>query len=242
MAIKIVQTGQGPRRSVALMYLVGAKAQALAAELGPDVCVVAETASKYNAYGPGGVTPWEEAIGQVQAQDPFEVGDIWLIGFSAGTQGVRTQLNHGCRARYIIACDGIHMPLGNPSAEQKDSWLAASRAAMGGSVVFSVSCSQTPAYDFKTTRQSIRDLFGVEPCFGSPSDPCVVEDGNFRVYGATTPTLSSDPKGEHMAQLHEVLPVMIRDAKSGSSSSSDDVWVYLLALISGGAIGYVLAD
>jgi len=242
MSLKIVQLGRGSTRDVALMYLVGAKAKDLAAELGPDVCVVAETASKYNVLGAGGVTPWNDAIAEAQAQDPFDVGRIWLIGFSAGTQGVRTQLNIGCPAQYILACDGIHMPLGNPTAEQKDSWLRASQQARSGGLVFSVSCSKTAAYDFKTTRQSIIDLFAVDPCFGSPSSPCVEQDGLFRVYGATTPTIAQDPKGEHMAQLHEVLPVMIRDARSGASGSSGDGWLCLLAIASGITIGYVLAD
>lgn len=218
------------------MYLVGDYASKLAAELGPEVCVVAETASKYNTYGDGGVTPWQDAIAVAQAQDPFEVGDLWLIGFSAGTQGVRTQLNAGCRPRYILACDGIHLPMGTPTAEQADSWKRAAASARDGSIVFSVSCSKTPAYDFKSTRQSAEELFGEKPCFGAPEYPCVVRDGEFRLYGATTLTLATDPKGEHMAQLRQVLPVMIRDAKS-ASVGGDWLW-YAVGVVAGFIVGF----
>lgn len=237
MSIKIVQPGSGTKRDLAILYLVGSKAADLAAELGPEVCVVAENASKYNAYGDGGITPWQSVIHMAQAQDPFELGDIWLIGFSAGTQGARTQLWNGCKARYIIACDGIHLPKGTPTSEQWDTWKMAYSSAVGGALSFSVSCSKTPTYDFKSTRDSAEELFGIKPCFGSPDSPCMESKGAFRLYGATTPTLATDPKGEHMAQLHHVLPRMIRDAKSGAVPSGNWPW-YLTALAAGFIVGF----
>ena len=64
----------------------------------------------------------------------------------------------------------------------------------------------------------------------------MVRDGEFRLYGATTLTLATDPKGEHMAQLRQVLPVMIRDAKSASVGGN---WLwYAMGVVSGFIIGF----
>lgn len=219
MSLKLLQAGSGASRDFALLYLVGDVGPKLAQALGPDVCVVAETAGTYNAAGPGGVTPWQEAISWAKAQaGDFDVRGIWLIGFSAGCQGVRTQLSiaPACPARHIIACDGIHLPLGNPTSIQRDTWIAAANGAKDGRWTFSVSVSATAAHNFRSTRQSAKDLFGWGECMGSYADPCVEQDGAFRIYGATNS--GGNPADEHMDQLRKLLPRMIADARSGGWS------------------------
>jgi len=237
MSLKLLQAGSGATRDVALLYLVGDVGPRLAQALGPDVCVVAETAGTYNAAGPGGVTPWEEAVDWAQGQaGAFAVGSIWLIGFSAGCQGVRTQINLGCRAKHIIACDGIHLPLGTPSAAQKDGWLNAAQGAKEGMLTFSVSVSATVAHNFRSTRQSAKDLFGWNECMGSYASPCVEQKGEFRIYGATNS--GGNPADEHMDQLRKLLPRMIADARSaaGAGGSLLPLAVIGLALA---ALGWV---
>lgn len=242
MSLKLLQAGSGSSRDFALLYLVGDVGSKLAQALGPNACVVAETAGTYNAAGPGGVTPWDEALAWARAQTGhFAVADLWLAGFSAGCQGVRTQLNLGCKANHILACDGIHLPLGNPSAAQKDAWLASMAAAKRGELTFSVSVSATAAHNFRSTRQSAKDLFGWGECMGSYADPCVEQDGAFRIYGATNS--GGNPADEHMDQLRKLLPRMIADARSGVSATvaSSVGWV-ALSLMSLGALWWALVD
>lgn len=237
MSLKLLQAGSGASRDFALLYLVGDVGPKLAQALGPDVCVVAETAGTYNAAGPGGVTPWDEALAWAQGQTgAFQVADLWLAGFSAGCQGVRTQLNLGCKANHILACDGIHLPLGNPSAAQKDAWLASMAAAKRGELTFSVSVSATAAHNFRSTRQSAKDLFGWGECMGSYADPCVEQDGAFRIYGATNS--GGNPADEHMDQLRKLLPRMIADARSGGGAGGSLLPVAIIGLALA-ALGWV---
>lgn len=238
MSIKIIQQGSGATRDVALMYLVGPKAKDLAAVLGPEVCVLSETASSYKTSGPGGVTLWEEAIALAQGAGAFEVGRIWLIGFSAGCQGVRTQLLAGCPASYILACDGIHMPLGQPEAYQVDPWRSAASKAKMGLVTFSVSMSATAATEFRPTRASAEYLFDWNGCMGSYISPCVEKSGSFRLYGATHGG-GVNPADEHMDQLRVLLPKMIEDAKSGGSGLVELAMVGA-GLAAGVAIGWLV--
>jgi hypothetical protein len=234
MSFRVIQQGNGGKRDVVLMYLVGDRAQELASRVGPDACVVAEVVSNYSSE----VTPWRKALEAVGAGSDFEVGRIWLIGFSAGCQGVRAQLNEGCPADVVLACDGIHGSRPTPTEAQTASWLRLASYARSGRAVFSVSCSKTPATTFLTTEDMAKVTFGWNGCYGSYSSPCVDRDGDFRIYGATNG--GGSPADEHMDQLRKLLPRMIDDAKSGVSLG----WgiVVTAAVLLGLAVWYELAE
>lgn len=234
MSFRVIQQGNGGKRDVVLMYLVGDRAQELASRVGPDACVVAEAVSNYSSE----VTPWRKALESVGAGSDFEVGRIWLIGFSAGCQGVRAQLNDGCPADVVLACDGIHGSRPTPTEAQTASWLRLASYARAGRAVFSVSCSKTPATTFLTTEDMAKVTFGWNGCYGSYSSPCVDRDGDFRIYGATNG--GGSPADEHMDQLRKLLPRMIYDAKSGVSMG----WglVVAAAILLGLAVWYELSN
>lgn len=215
MSFSVIQPGQGETRDVVLCYHVGSFGKNIAEQLGPSFCVVAETSSAYNQLGGGGVTPWKEALAAVGAGEAFRTGRIWLIGFSAGCQGVRSQLNAGCPASVVLACDGIHGNKPVPSEAQSAAWKGLASSARMGQAIFSVSCSKTAAYKFLSTEETARVLFGWTPCFGSYSSPCVDKTGSFRIYGATNS--GGNPADEHMDQLRKLLPIMIQDAMSSGT-------------------------
>ena len=209
MARTLVQPGSGSTRDIALCYLSGGKQAAPA--LGPDVCVVQETADAYDRVGDGGVADWQDTVSWASEQaGGFQVGKVWLIGFSAGCQGVRTQIIQGCQAAYVFALDGIHLPLsGTPQEYKTAPWLATKRRAEAGECVFFCSYSNTAAYNNKTVRASLQQLFGIDPdCFGSTTEPCVQGSGNFLIFGATQ-SGSGTPATEHTSQVNDLLPAII---------------------------------
>lgn len=205
MSIQLLQEGRGSVRPVALLYLVGNQARAIAEALGPDVCVVSETVGNWNEE----TTPVAEALAKVGATG-FAVGPLWLIGFSAGCQGVRAQINRGVKAQHVVACDGIHLPLGAAQPFQL-VWKDVAARARLGYLTFSVSYSNTAATNFKTTKASAMELFGASGCFGSYADPCVEREGSLRIYGATNG--GGAPADEHMDQLRKLMLRMVHDAK-----------------------------
>ena len=235
MPLKLVQAGQGDTRDIALLYKTGSEAPKLAQALGPNVCVVAETDG---SFGDGLTTEWEGSLAFAQEQaGPFSVGRLWLIGFSAGCQGVRWLLATGAPAHYVIAADGIHLPLGTPTELQTRPWLDMASRARAGNGVFFVSVSKTGADNFSTTRASAEFLFGTKECLGSYASPCVRRSGNFAIYGATgLPDL--DPATEHMNQLRVLLPRMIADAKDAGGSRN--AIVAALSFLFGGALCWKL--
>jgi len=209
LARVIVQPGSGSTRDIALCYLAGGKQAAPA--LGPDVCIVQETAGSYDKVGDGGVFDYTDTVSWAKEQaGGFEVGKLWLIGFSAGCQGVRTQILQGCNADYVLAIDGIHLPIsGTPQEYKTAPWLATKARADAGQCVFFCSYSATEAYNFKTVRASLQQLFGIDPgCFGPPTEPCVQGSGNFLVFGSTQAG-SGTPATEHTSQVNELLPNLI---------------------------------
>lgn len=209
MARTLVQPGSGSTRDIALCYLSGGKQAAPA--LGPDVCVVQETADAYDRVGDGGVADWQDTVSWAAEQaGGFSPGKVWLIGFSAGCQGVRTQIIQGCKADYVFALDGIHLPLsGTPQDYKTAPWLATKQRADAGDCVFFCSYSNTAAYNNKTVRASLQQLFGIDPeCFGSTTEPCVQGSGNFLIFGATQ-SGSGTPATEHTSQVNDLLPAII---------------------------------
>ena len=227
MSFQIIQEGQGSKRDVVLCYLIGDKGPVIAREVGPEACVVAQAASSYAQYGE--VIPWQEAIQQAGGGTDFEVARIWLIGFSAGCQAVRLQLNNGCPASVVIACDGIHGDKPQPADWQVAPWRKLANRARAGEVVFSVSCSKTPTTTFLSTEDMAKYTFGWNGCYGSYSSPCVDQSGLLRIYGATNG--GGDPKQEHLDQIRNVLPLMIRDAKSSSTIGMGMVAVVIASLV-----------
>lgn len=161
--------------------------------------------------------------------DSFTVGRLWLVGFSAGCQGVRTQLYRGVAPDVVLAADGIHLPK-NETPEKERPWRDLVARARAGRCQFSVSVSQVAAVNFLDTRTSASKLFGTSPSppAGPPSAPAVSRQGGFSFYAAT----GSDGEA-HMAQLREVLPIMGRDAASGGSVSLRMVLVTAVAALAG---------
>lgn len=231
MTCQLVQPGSGATRDVALLFLTGAQAPQLAATLGADVCVLAE--------GQGGADSRLDdalAFAREQAGD-FAPGKVWLIGFSAGCQGVRGVLANGASPDVVLAADGIHLPLGTPSAAQVDPWRTMVARARSGQAVFFVSVSQTAATTFRSTREAATLLFDTPECLGSYDHPCIQRRGNFAVYGATgLPTL--DVATEHMNQLRVLLPRMIADAKVAAAGGRRR---WLLAVV-GAVLGWWLGN
>lgn len=241
--MNIVQEGSGDVRDVALLYLAGTGAMApeLAARLPAGTCVAADKAVSFESpdpFGPQGVLPWQQALDLLQGQLGFQVGHLWLIGFSAGCWALRAQLDAGVPASYVLAADGIHLPLGTPAPNENLPWLAAAGMARAKELVLFVSVSGTPASKSRDTRTSARDLFGWSGCMGSYADPCIEQDGYLRIYGAT---YGGGNAGEHKDQINLLLPRMIDDAKAITSSTSSSPSKAPKILAAGAALLALLA-
>lgn len=214
--MEILQAGSGPERDIALLYLAGTGAMGpeLARRLPPGSCVVADKAIYFETpdpFGPQGVTRWDAMLATLQDQLGFTGRHLWLIGFSAGCWAVRAQLAAGAPASYVLAADGVHLPLGTPAPQEEQPWLEAAAAARARALVLSVSVSGTPAFKSRDTRTSARDLFGWTGCMGSYADPCIERDGFLSIYGATYGGTGN--AGEHKDQINLLLPRMIDDAQ-----------------------------
>lgn len=213
--MEVLQEGYGAERDIALLYLAGTGAMGpeLARRLPAGSCVVADKAIFFETadpFGPQGVTRWDAMLATLQEQLGFTGRHLWLIGFSAGCWAVRAQLDAGAPASYILAADGIHLPLGTPAPNEDQPWLAAAAAARARALVLSVSVSGTPASKSRDTRTSARDLFGWNGCMGTYADPCIERDGFLSLYGAT---YGGGNAGEHKDQINLLLPRMIDDAQ-----------------------------
>lgn len=240
--MEVLQEGSGERRDIVLLYLAGTGAMGPElAKLVPGACVVADKAAFFETpepFGPQGVTRWDEALDTLQSNLGFQVDHLWLVGFSAGCWAVRAQLDAGAPASYVLAADGIHLPLGAPAPNEDLPWLATAGAARARELVFFVSVSGTPASKSRDTRTSARDLFGWSGCMGSYADPCIEQDGYLRIYGAT---YGGGNAGEHKDQINLLLPRMIDDAKAITSSTSSSPSKAPKILAAGAALLALLA-
>ena len=223
VSISVVQPGSGSVRDIVLCW--HGNFAPLAAVLPTSTAVVSQQLGSMGAYAEDSQVASVEEMQAAVGQD-FTVGRLWLVGFSAGCQGVRTQLYRGVKPDVVLAADGIHLPK-TPNPEKERPWLELYRRARSGGCRFSVSVSQVEAYEFLSTRASAAKLFGVSssPPAGPPDAPVVLREGGFAFYAAT-----GSGGEDHMAQLREVLPVMGRDATSGVGLvSSRQMFLYATA-------------
>ena len=231
MSLTVVQPGSGSTRDLVLCW--HGNFAPLAAALSPTAAVVSQQLGAIDAYSDDGQVATVEEMRAAVGQD-FAVGRLWLVGFSAGCQGVRTQLYRGVRPDVVLAADGIHLPKTETPAKEAP-WRDLAARARAGSCRFSVSVSQVAAVNFLDTRTSAAKLFGTSPSppAGPPSAPAVTRQGGFAFYAAT----GSDGEA-HMAQLREVLPIMGRDISTTRPMS----WKMAIGMVVMMAAGWWAAD
>jgi hypothetical protein len=130
-----------------------------------------------------GILPLGELLKRAMADGGLsDVGPVFLVGFSEGTQGVRTQLENGNVVAGAIAVDGIYT--------RPEAWTEIEERARAKDAFFSVTHSSMEPGTYKSTTQIAAELIAPEK--ESPvSDPGsgeypmlgLYEDGFFRVVG-----------------------------------------------------------
>ncbi len=134
MAYRLVQRGEGEQSPLVVLYLVGAHVDAdLRAALGPAPSIV--------AYDDATGEPLPHTVARTTAATGKGVGDVILVGFSAGCQAVRRELIAGRDPAGVLAIDGTHGDL--PPAEwQLAPWRTLAERARRGERLFVATCTQ----------------------------------------------------------------------------------------------------
>lgn len=235
--MQIRQLGHGAVRDVVLCYHVGDTSR-LARVLGTEPAIASQVAGDYEKVGGDGVEPWQDTVSRLQAGGGgFQVGRIWMCGWSAGCRGVRTQMREaGARPDVVLCADGIHVGT-TPEDYQVAPWRKLRQEAMAGGPFFASSSSNIPTYGFQSTRAAAKAIWGLGPPGpGTPGDPYVERQGNFL-------WLSTDgtDAAEHVAHLEVVLPMMA-EAALGARIGRRGVSGGWIAAAVAAVIGWFLVD
>jgi len=217
MSPRVVQ--QGSSSDVVIAYHMGEPLDQMLAASFPDATIFNETGITY--HDPNEVSP------------PPQAGRLILVGWSAGCQAIRVQLQRGVVPAAIIACDGIH--------GSYDVWKRYVEMARSGQVVMAITHSQVPGVQFPSTTEMAERLTGfVLDKFGPPSNPAVHSVGKLIVYSA-----EGNDAEAHKAQVRVVFPIaasaVMTALNTGEVPTGDSEFAptgaQILALLAGVALG-----
>lgn len=193
-------------------------------EAWPEATLVADklpgSKDLYSRFGSSdsGIANLDEVLASA-ALSPADVSMLVLVGFSEGTQGIRTQLMAGLSPAGILAVDGIHT--------RPEAWSAAIQRAKDRTAAATITHSSLLPGTYKSTTQIAAEL--AAPGQESPVSPegqadltypmiGTFEDGFFRVVGYA----GSDPAA-HQWQADHVMPRELAILRSRLAPGIDTV-------------------
>jgi hypothetical protein len=209
--VRIIQPGQGLRRNVLIGTYTQASISQMAKDLGP-----ATTVLQIDQL-PEGHAPMTrvQLLERVRTLGADEIGEIALIGWSAGCHGVRDHLV-SLAPEIVIPLDGTHGSIPQPGSMPLAPWRDAVERARRGKLLLVVSHTYLTYTDhlpagqaFMSTAHVMRELTGwdlIEPT--DPMVPAVKRDGGLIVYSWQ----SGDVDGAaHVRQVTHAGPLLVRD-------------------------------
>jgi hypothetical protein len=209
--VRIIQPGQGLRRNVLLGTYTQASITEMARDLGP-----ATTVLQIDTL-PEGHAPMTRAqlLEKVRTLGADEIGEVALIGWSAGCHGVRDHLG-SLAPEVVVPLDGTHGSIPQPGSMPLAPWRDAVARARRGELLLVVSHTYLTYTDhlpagqaFMSTAHVMRELTGwdlTEPT--DPMVPAVKRDGGLIVYSWQ----SGDVDGAaHVRQVTHAGPLLVRD-------------------------------
>jgi hypothetical protein len=209
--MRIIQPGQGLRRNVLLGTYTQASIHEMAVALGP-----ATTVLQIDQL-PEGHAPMTRAqlLEKVRTLGADEIGELALIGWSAGCHGVRDHLV-SLSPEIVIPLDGTHGSIPQPGSMPLAPWRDAVARARRGELLLVVSHTYLTYTDhlpagqaFMSTAHVMRELTGwalPEPT--DPKVPAVKRDSGLVVYSWQ----SGDVDGAaHVRQVTHAGPLLVAD-------------------------------
>lgn len=208
--MRIIQPGSGLKRNVLLGFYTQNSIGQMASDL-PGVAVLNVDAL------PEGHVPITRAqlTAKVRLLGADELGEVALIGWSAGCHCVRDQLRT-LLPEVVIALDGTHGSIPQPGSMPLAPWAQLIAEGRHGDRLFVAShtyllyTDHLPAGQaFMATAHVLRQLTGwALPEPADPKAPAVRRDGDLVVYSWQ----SGDVDGAaHVRQVHDVGPLLVRD-------------------------------
>jgi len=204
MAYRLVQAGSGEQRPLVILYLVGAQVDdAVRASLGPTPAIAAFD----DARGEG----LDTTVTRVARAVDAEIGDVVLVGFSAGCQAVRRELVAGGDPAAVVTIDGTHANL-PPEGWQIEIWQKLARRARHGERLFVATCTQNTYVEHLPKDQRYAAVVTVlRAATGFACQPAATpvgeHEGSLHVYSFESATTDHHA---HVAQQRVVMPEMLR--------------------------------
>jgi hypothetical protein len=204
MSYRLIQAGSGECRPLVILYLVGAQVDDdVRAALGPTPAIAAFDDSRGEAL--------YATVSRVRRDVEAQIGDVVLVGFSAGCQAVRRELIAGGDPAAVVTIDGTHATL-PPESWQIEVWQKLARRARHGERLFVATCTQntyveqlpkTQRYAAVVTVLRAATGFALEPA----AVPAGEHEGSLHVYSFASATTDHHA---HVAQQRVVMPEMLR--------------------------------
>jgi len=210
--VRIIQPGRGLRRNVLVGFYAQAAIGDMATALGPDTCVL----SVDTTHEPMRRSTLAEKVKVLGAD---ELGEVALVGWSAGCHGVRDNL-FTVLPEVVIALDGTHGSIPQPGNMPIDPWRKLVGMARRRETLFIAShifqtyterlkvteTNKVPAY--LSTATVMRDITGW-PLPEPPGEaPFVRRDGDLVVYSWSSKDIDG---AAHVRQVHDVGPLLVSD-------------------------------
>jgi len=205
MAFRLVQRGEGDRRPLVVLYLVGADADPdLRASLGPRPVIA--------GYDDPVGEPLGSTIARASAAVGVGISEVILAGFSAGCQAVRRELAAGHDPAGVLALDGTHADL-PPQEAQLAPWRQYAERARACERLFIATCTQNTYVEtdlpknkrYSATVTVLRLLTGF--ALVPSTTPEGAHEGALHVYSYSSERTDA---AAHGRQQRLVLPTMLR--------------------------------
>lgn len=206
--MRIIQPGRGSRRNVLVGFYCQASLGEMARDLGPDVTVLS-------------VDTTHEPLRRIQLAEKVkllggdELGEVALVGWSAGCHGVRDNLAT-VLPEVVIALDGTHGSIPQPGGMPLEPWRKLVGLARTGQTLFVASHIfntyveqlRPPQGPYLSTVTALRQLTGWELPEPVGDAPFVRRDGDLVVYSWRSTSCDAPA---HAHQVTHVGPMLIRD-------------------------------
>lgn len=220
MGVTVSRVASVSPAPLVVLYHAGASQAVL--DAWPEATIISEThpgfKNWYTHLGADGLVSVPDLISAAGLREE-DVSHIVLVGFSEGTQGIRTQMLAGVQPDAVLAVDGIHT--------KPELWADIIRRARAMEAAATVTHSSIQPGTYKSTTQIAAEL--VAPDVEQPVDvssdlslddtslpykmTSYFQDGYFRVVG-----YSGSDAPAHQFQGQRVLPAelaIIREELSG---------------------------
>ncbi len=203
--LRTIQVGQGDRRVLVLLFLVGESLDARIREvLGPNPCIMADV----KANDPRTLADY---LAEAECVCGCPIDGYVLGGWSAGVGKVRSLLGDGCKPLALVLADGTHASK-PPEKWQLDVWAPYVERGRKGEMVFAAShifntYVESLPRPYLSTVSVLRLLTGWQLDKGGQiGAPIEQHDGELHVYSYSS---SSCDAVAHGKQVMDVLPMML---------------------------------